>query len=264
MHSTIFKSSLFLLLLLRSDVNGQNAVQFNGGGTSGQNRPPLRFAGLPHDVSDAILPSDSVLRIVFDNLLGSQSIVPGEVVRFAFSWDMDAPSVADSTKVMPISMVKSSFFTVQGGDAESNIRLKSVASGDEVYLKKPMNAPVGPMVQLYAPPSVVGMPQSIVKNRLSPPNKIEETDDGGQRWIYHYQVPQKKSEVEKLETQVTGSILSGDEVVPFMSTTVQKIDIEYFRLAVIWSFSITFGPDGRATAFERGDVGFTEWTRDPQ
>jgi hypothetical protein len=108
------------------------------------------------------------------------------------------------------------------------------------------------------------MPLSIVKNRLSPPNKIEQTNNGGQRWIYHNEVSQKKSEVEKVETQTTGSILSGDEVVPFMSTTVQKIDVEYFRLAVIWSFAITFGPDGRVTAFERGDVGFTEWTREPQ
>jgi hypothetical protein len=264
MHSTIFKSALFLILFSRSDVNAQNALQFNGGGPSGQNSSSFRFAGLPHDVSDAILPSDSVMRIVFDNLLGSQSITPGEVVRFAFGWDMEAPSVADSTKVMPISMVKSSFFTVLGGDAQTNIRLKAVASGDEVYLKKPMNAPVGPMVRLYEPPSVVGMPQTIVKNRLSLPNKIEETENGGQRWIYHYEIPQKKSEVEKIESQTTGTILDGDQIVPFMSTTVQKIDVEYYRLAVIWSFSITFGPNGRATAFERGDVGFTEWTRDPQ
>lgn len=263
MKSTALKSLLFLLLSSCIDADAQNASQFDSGANTGINNR-TRFAGLPHDVSDAVLPSDLVLRLVFDNLLGPQAFVPGEVVLFSFPWTLEAQSVQDPNKVMPASVVKSSFFAIQDGDAYTNIRLKSINSGDEVYIKKPMNAPVGPLVDLYCPPSVIGMPQSIVKNRLCPPTEIERTDDGGQRWIYHYEISQKKSEVEKIETKVTGAVLDGVDLVPFMGTSVQKIDVEYYRLAIIWSFTITFGPDGKAIAFDRDDVGFTEWTREPQ
>jgi hypothetical protein len=246
-------------------VESQNVNGFMGGQPQAQ-KHLLAGLGLqlPTDVINGILPSYSVLRDVLDNLYGPQVIVPGEIVRFSYQWDMDAPSIANPDLVMPIATVKSSFFTCLGGDPESHIKLKSVTTGDEVFLQKPRNGPVGPMVRLYNPESIVGMPQAIVQNRLAPPSTVETLASGAQRWIYHKEIAQTKSEVQKIETQSSGTVIVGTDIVPFMGTTVQKVDVEFYRRAIIWSFAITFGPDNRVSTFERGDVGFTEWTREPQ
>lgn len=252
------------LLTFAQSVESQNV----GSVTGGQNRPKHVLADmglmLPNDVVNSILPSYSVLRDVWENLYGPQAIVPGEVVRFSYQWDLEAPSIANPDLVMPVATVKSSFFTCLGGDIDYHIKLKSITSGDEVFLQRPKNGPVGPMVRLYNPESIVGMPKTIVKNRLSPPDKVETLQNGAQRWIYHKEIGQTKSEVERIETQTSGTVIVGTDIVPFMGTTVQKVDVEFYRRAIIWSFAITFGSDDRVSVFEAGDVGFTEWTREPQ
>jgi hypothetical protein len=194
-------------------------------------------------------------------LTGPLQIIESESVVLTYHPDwFTAHAEGDPQKsVNPTYIQQNGFYFVKG-DPRQEVLIQFV-TGQLAVIKKSTrpNAPVNNLIGLGSYGSIEGLRGAVILNRLGNPVERQQTQGGGEDWLY-YQAVSQNSQKTLTSDQVTSGMIGNDFV---GLNTRSETTVTLQRPLVLWNFTINFTSDAngdlRVRGLRSGQTGPGEW-----